>query len=180
VAGVLHRDVLGTARIGGLELRNAPDELLGRRAIFEGRLTQGVLHVERASLEAKLLASLAPRLLIEAYVRRFGDGLALGSGLRVEAPAGVIEGLTASEQRSIVALDLTADRDFVVESLTPHAAPRRSGSGSNGPAGPGIGEGVAQGPGGPPGPGLGGPPGPGPGFGHGFGRGSGGMQGGHR
>jgi hypothetical protein len=170
LAGLLRRDASGAMKVGGLELRNAPEDLLGRSALFAGRFADGALQVECAVSEMKLLAPLGPRLLIEAYVQRQGDGLDLGSGLRVQASAKAVEELAGFEQRSLVSLDLSPERGFVVESLARHAAPRSSGSGmgSNGAPGPGVSEGVAMGPGGPPGFGGGG-------SGHGAG-----PHGGHR
>jgi len=168
LAGLLRRDGSGVTKIGGLELRNAPDDLLGRGALFAGRFADGALQVECAVSEIKRLAPLGPRLLIEAYVQREGGEVDVGSGLRVQASAQMMGALTAFEQRALLSLDFSAEHGFVVENLTPHKAPRYSGAGlgSNGPPGPGMGEGIAMGPVGPPGPG--------------FGHGSGGAHGGHR
>src|SRR5581483_6284237 len=79
VSGVLEHDQSGL-RIGGLRLSGVNAALVGQRVQAEGRLTQGVMQAARA--QADTLADLAgaQRLMSEAYVRRSGSELQLGSG----------------------------------------------------------------------------------------------------
>lgn len=162
LAGPLRHDARGSIVVGGLPVRGAPQDLVGGRVLLVGKLTEGALQVEQAVAESSLLQSLSSRLLIEAYVKRHGEALSLGSGLSFPAVSEVVERLTSQEERALVALDLSSAHGYVAESLTPHMAPRHSGSGM------GVG-----GPPGAPGPGDGMSPGPGPGHGEGFGPGHG-------
>jgi hypothetical protein len=80
VTGPLERDRDGL-RIGGLRLDGADAALVGQRVQAEGRVTQGgKLQISRARADDLSDLSGATRLSIEAYVRRVGSNLQLGSG----------------------------------------------------------------------------------------------------
>src|SRR5262249_19952697 len=79
VAGLLERDG-GGLRIGGLRLDGVNAALAGRRVQAEGPVVQGVMRVSRAKADDFSDLARASHLLIEAYVRRVGSDLRLGSG----------------------------------------------------------------------------------------------------
>jgi hypothetical protein len=67
-------------RIGGLRLQGVDTALVGQRVRAEGSVGQGMLQVARARLDDFSDLAGADRLSIEAYVRRVGSNLQLGSG----------------------------------------------------------------------------------------------------
>jgi hypothetical protein len=198
VAGPLERDRDGL-RIGGLRLDGVDAALVGQRVQAEGRVAPGgKLQISRARADDFSDLSGATRLSIEAYVRRVGSNLQLGSGyvardssrfepgqdarVVVNAVRDGLQGLRVESVQSV--------SHFPGSSMQGPRAPDRApggtpGHGSGGPNGPGGGRpdapgGRGPGSGEPPGggstgPGGGfGPPGGGPG---GFGGGPGGGGG---
>jgi hypothetical protein len=203
VAGPLERSRDGL-RIGGLRILGVDAALVGQRVQAEGHVEEGVMQVAHARPDDFSDLAGASRLSIEAYVRRVGTNLQLGSGYvardvsRFQPAAG--------EARVVVNAVLDSSRGLQVESVqsvnkfpgssvqNPGAPGRAPGSapgsrvpggapGSSGVPGGGPAPGPANGPGGPSGPGPdfgspgGGPSGPGGGFGPGGmgGPGGGGM-----
>ncbi|WP_028346285.1 DUF5666 domain-containing protein [Bradyrhizobium murdochi] len=79
VAGPLERDRAGL-RIGGLRLGGVDAALVGQRVQVEGSILRGAMQVARARADDLFDLSGATRLSIEAYVRRVGPNLQLGSG----------------------------------------------------------------------------------------------------
>ncbi|MBR1275091.1 DUF5666 domain-containing protein [Bradyrhizobium sp. AUGA SZCCT0283] len=80
VTGPLERDRDGL-RIGGLRLDGVDAALVGQRVQAEGRVVPGgKLQISRARADDLSDLSGATRLSIEAYVRRVGTNLQLGSG----------------------------------------------------------------------------------------------------
>ena len=80
VTGPLERDRDGL-RIGGLRLDGVDAALVGQRVQAEGRVVPGgKLQISRARADDLSDLSGATRLSIEAYVRRVGSNLQLGSG----------------------------------------------------------------------------------------------------
>jgi hypothetical protein len=169
VTGVLEHDQTGL-RIGGLRVSGANAALVGQRVQAEGQVTQGVMRVSRA--QADNLADLAgtQRLLIEAYVRRAGSELQLGSGYvardvsrfaPTEGEARVVVNAVRDNSGSLRVESVQSVGTFPGSSLQGPHAPAHPG-GVPGPGGLG-GHGVPGGPGGAPGlPGVpGGAPGPG-------------------
>jgi hypothetical protein len=204
VAGPLERSRDGL-RIGGLRVLGVDAALVGQRVQAEGRVAQGAMQVAHARPDDFSDLAGASRLSIEAYVRRVGTNLQLGSGYvardvsRFQPAAG--------EARVVVNAVLDSSRGLQVESVqsvskfpgssvqSPGVPGRAPGSapGTGVPGGvPGGGPapGPANGPGGPSGSGPdfgspgGGPSGPGGAFGPGGpgggGPGGGGMGGGGR
>jgi Domain of unknown function (DUF5666) len=171
VTGVLEHDQTGL-RIGGLRISGVNAALVGQRVQAEGQVTQGVMRVSRA--QADNLADLAgaQRLLIEAYVRRAGSELQLGSGFvardvsRFAPSAGearVVVNAVRDSSGSLRVESVQSVSSFPGSSLQGPHAPAHPG-GAPGPGRPGGVPGGAPGaPGGAPGlPGVpGGAPGPG-------------------
>ena len=196
VTGPLERDRDGL-RIGGLRLDGVDAALVGQRVQAEGRVVQGAMQVVRAKPDDFSDLSGASRLSIEAYVRRVGSNLQLGSGY-VARDTSRFEP-TSGDARVVVNAVLEGSRGLRVESVqsvshfpgssiqgprgpdrAPGSAPGHGGSsGPNVPGGSrpdapgGRGPGPASEPpgGGPAGPGGFGPPGGGPGGPGGFGGG---------
>lgn len=80
VAGLLERGSDGP-RIGGLRLEGVDSSgLVGQRVRIEGTVGQGAMQVAHARLDDFSDLAGASRLSIEAYVRRVGGNLQLGSG----------------------------------------------------------------------------------------------------
>ena len=80
MTGPLERDRDGL-RIGGLRLDGVDAALVGQRVQAEGRVAPGgKLQISRARADDFSDLSGATRLSIEAYVRRVGSNLQLGSG----------------------------------------------------------------------------------------------------
>jgi hypothetical protein len=175
VAGPLERSRDGL-RIGGLRLVGVDAALVGQRVQAEGNVAQGVMQVAHAKPDDFSDLSGASRLSIEAYVRRVGSNLQLGSGY----VARDVSRFQPAAGEARVVVNAVFDRSFglQVESVqsvnkfpgssvqSPGAPGRGPGSGPGG--GPGVPGGAPGAPGG--GPGQGptngpGPSGPGPDFG---------------
>src|SRR5215813_3170275 len=173
VAGLLERDS-GDLRIGGLRLDGVNGALAGRRVQAEGQVVQGTMRVSRAKVDDFSDLAGAGRLLIEAYVRRVGSDLRLGSGYvardvsRFQPTAGearVVVDAVLDSSSGLRVESVRSARHFPGESMlvprgpdpgpggasAPGATPGQGGLGGGGP--PGLGGG------GPPGLGGGGPPG---------------------
>ena len=160
VAGLLERDGNGT-RIGGLRLAGANSALVGQRVQVDGSLAQGVLQVSRAKADDFSDLAGASRLLIEAYVRRVGGSLQLGSGYVARDTSRF---QPANDTRAVVSAVFDASHGLRVESI--QSVGKFPGASLEGGRGPGQGPGSAPsgqpGPGGPSGvPGGAGPGGPG-------------------
>jgi hypothetical protein len=181
IAGLLERDHQGM-RIGGLRLDRVDAALAGQRVQAEGQVVQGVMQVSRAKADDFSDLAGARRFLIEAYVRRVGSNLQLGSGYvahdvsRFRPTAGearvVVDavpdssgGLRVEFVRSVGDLPGASIQVPRGPDPGPGDSPGRGGLRGGGP--PGL-EG-----GGPPGLGGGGPPGLGGGGPPGLGRGGG-------
>jgi hypothetical protein len=80
VTGPLERDRSGTLRIGDLRLAGVNAALAGQRVQAEGQVVQGVMQVAHSRADDFSDLAGANRLLIEAYVRKVGNDLQLGSG----------------------------------------------------------------------------------------------------
>jgi hypothetical protein len=207
VTGPLERDRDGL-RIGGLRLDGADAALVGQRVQAEGRVAPGgKLQISRARADDFSDLSGATRLSIEAYVRRVGTNLQLGSGyvardtsrfepgqdarVVVNAVRDGLQGLRVESVQSVSHFPGSSMQGPRAPDRAPGGTPGHGG-GPNVPGGsrpdapggrgPGSGEPPGGGPGGPGGPGGGvGPPGGGPGgFGGGPGGGGGGFGGGGR
>src|SRR5882672_415834 len=199
VTGPLERDRDGL-RIGGLRLDGVDAALVGQRVQAEGRVAPGgKLQISRARADDFSDLSGATRLSIEAYVRRVGTNLQLGSGYVARDTSRFEPGQDTRVVVNAVPDGLQGLRVESVQSVShfpgssmqgPRAPDRASGGGAPGhggggpnvpggsrpdaPGGRGPGSGEPPG-GGPGGPGGGfGPPGGGPGGPGGFGGGPGG------
>jgi hypothetical protein len=191
VAGLVERSSDGL-RIGGLRLDGVDSALAGQRVRVEGTVGQGAMQVAGARLDDFSDLAGANRLSIEAYVRRSGSSLQLGSGY-------VARDTSRFEPRgdARVVLHAVYDRSLglQVESVQSISQPQSPGGSMHSPGaapggmpghggGPGAPGGAPGGPGGGPGPGdSSGPSGPGGGgpFGPGggpFGPGGGNFPGG--
>jgi len=174
VAGVLERGRDRLMRIGGLIVEGANGSLMGRRIVAEGRMANGVMRIDRARPDDFSDLAGANRLLIEAYVRRTGDDLQLGSGYvlrdlsRFQPSRGearvVVNATFGGAGRLQVDSIRSVDRfpgSSILEPHGPGGGPGggRGGERGGGPVGPG---GEPGGPAGPSGPGQtigpGGPP----------------------
>jgi len=163
VTGLLERDYTGL-RIGGLRVDGVNAALVGQRVQAEGQVTQGVMRVSRAQTDNLSDLAGAQRLLIEAYVRRAGSELQLGSGYVARDVSRFAP--TSGEARVVVNAVRDSSGSLRVESVQsvvsfpgtslqgPHA-PARPPGGAPGPGGPGGPGGGPAGPGGPGGPGGG-------------------------
>jgi hypothetical protein len=166
VAGVLERGRDRQMRIGGLVVEGANGALMGRRIVAEGRMANGVMRIDRARPDDFSDLAGADRLLIEAYVRRTGDDLQLGSGYvvrdlsRFQPSRGearvVVNATFGGGGRLQIDSIRSIDRFPGSSILEPHGPGGRQGGGpfgtggeSRGPAGP-TGPGPTIGPGGPP------------------------------
>jgi hypothetical protein len=197
VTGPLERDRDGL-RIGGLRLDGVDAALVGQRVQAEGRVG-GKLQILRARADDLSDLSGATRLSIEAYVRRVGSNLQLGSGyiardssrfepgqdvrVVVNAVRDGLQGLRVESVQSVSHFPGSSMQGPRGPDRAPGATPGHGGGGPNvpgcsppdAPGGRGPGSGESPG-GGTTGPGGGfGPPGGGPG---GFGGGPGGGPGG--
>jgi uncharacterized protein DUF5666 len=205
VAGPLERDRDGL-RIGGLRLDGVDAALVGQRVQAEGRVVPGgKLQISRARADDLSDLSGATRLSIEAYVRRVGTNLQLGSGyvardtsrfqpgqdarVVVNAVRDGLQGLRVESVQSVSHFPGSSMQGPRAPDRAPGGTPGPGGGGPNVPggSGPDVPGGRPDGPGGrglgsgePPG---GGPGGPGGGFGPpggspgGFGGGPGGGGG---
>ncbi|MGY3445835.1 MULTISPECIES: DUF5666 domain-containing protein [unclassified Bradyrhizobium] len=164
VAGPLERDRAGSLRIGELKLAGVDAALVGQRVQAEGHVAQGVMQVSRSRADDFSDLTGAKRLLIEAYVRRVGNDLQLGSGFVARDHSRFSP---AADTRVVVNAQLSGPRELRVESVQsvghfPGSSVRNPGTPGRGAGGGGPGGGA--GPGGRGGPG-GGPGGAGPGGG---------------
>ena len=175
VTGPLERDRSGSLRIGDLRLTGVDPALAGQRVQVDGRVTQGVMQVARSRSDDFSDLAGANRVLIEAYVRRVGSELQLGSGFVAHDNSRFSP---SADTRVVVNATLEGARGLRVESV--QSVNKFPGSSVRGPAAPAHQPGVAPGHGGAPsghgtgpggGPGGGGPapgsapgsaPGPGP------------------
>ena len=156
VNGPLERD-RDSVRIGGLRIAGADAALVGQRVQAEGHFAQGALQVSRAKADDFSDLAGASRLSIEAYVRRVGSNLQLGSGY-VAHDGSRFE--PANDTRVVVNATIDGSRALRVESV--QSVNKFPGSSVQGPGG--RGPGGAPGAGGPSGPGgHSGVPGGGPG-----------------
>ena len=202
VTGPLERDRDGL-RIGGLRLDGVDAALVGQRVQAEGRVAPGgKLQILRARADDLSDLSGATRLSIEAYVRRVGSNLQLGSGyiarnssrfepgqdvrVVVNAVRDGLQGLRVESVQSVSHFPGSSMQGPRGPDRAPGATPGHGGGGPNvpggsppdAPGGRGPGSGESTG-GGTTGPGGGfGPPGGGPGGPGGFGGGPGGGPGG--
>ena len=202
VTGPLERDRDGL-RIGGLRLDGVDAALVGQRVQAEGRVAPGgKLQISRARADDLSDLSGATRLSIEAYVRRVGSNLQLGSGyvardtsrfepgqdarVVVNAVRDGSQGLRVESVQSVSHFPGSSMQGPRAPDRAPGGTPGHGGGGPNVPGGSrpdapgGRGPGSGEPPGGgPTGPGGGfGPPGGGPGGPGGFGGGPGGGFGG--
>jgi hypothetical protein len=142
VTGLLERGADGV-RIGGLRLDGVEASLVGQRVRAEGAVAQATMQVAQARADDFSDLAGASRLSIEAYVRRVGDNLQLGSGYTAR-------GASRFEPRSDarVVLNGTYDRSLGLQvdavhsvgqsqggSMQAPGAPDRSPGGVRGPAG---------------------------------------------
>jgi hypothetical protein len=179
VSGPLERDRDGL-RIGGLRLGGVDAALVGQRVQVEGSIQQGMMQVARARADDLSDLSGATRLSIEAYVRRVGPNLQLGSGyvardasrfepgqdmrVVVNAVRDGVQGLRVESVQSVSHFPGSSMQGPRGPDRAPGGAPGHGGGGPNVPGGsrPDAPGGRGHGPGEPPG---GGPTGPGGGFG---------------
>ena len=173
VSGLLERDRDGT-RIGGQRLAGVDTALTGQRVQVDGRVAQGVMQVARAKADDFSDLSGATRLSIEAYVRRVGSNLQLGSGyvahdgsrFEPSADTRVVVNATIDSSRALRVESVQSVDKFPGSSVQGPAAPNRSPGGAPSHGGPGApGGGRPDVPGGHNGPGPAGPangPGNGP------------------
>ena len=199
VTGPLERDRDGL-RIGGLRLDGVDAALVGQRVQAEGRVASGgKLQISRARADDFSDLSGATRLSIEAYVRRVGTNLQLGSGyvardssrfepgqdtrVVVNAVRDGLQGLRVESVQSVSHFPGSSMQGPRAPDRAPGGGtPGHGGGGPNVPGGsrPDAPGGRGPGPGEPPGGGPGGPgggfgpPGGGPGGPGGFGGGPGG------
>jgi Domain of unknown function (DUF5666) len=195
VAGPLERGRDGL-RIGGLRLVGVDAALVGQRVQAEGNVAQGVMQVARAKPDDFSDLSGASRLSIEAYVRRVGSNLQLGSGYvardvsRFQPAAGearVVVNAVFNRSFGLQVESVQSVNKFPGSSVQSPGAPGRGPGSGPGGGGPGVSGGApgapsggpAQGPANGHGPDFGGPGGSfGPGGGPGGGFGPGGPGGG--
>jgi len=196
VIGPLERDRDGL-RIGGLRLDGVDAALVGQRVQAEGRVVSGgKLQISRARADDLSDLSGATRLSIEAYVRRVGSNLQLGSGyvardtsrfepgqdarVVVNAVRDGLQGLRVESVQSVSHFPGSSMQGPRAPDRAPGGTPGHGGGGPNVPGGSGPdvpGGGRPDAPGGR-GPGSGEPPGGGPGGpGGGFGPPGGGPGG---
>ncbi|MCP1844773.1 hypothetical protein ACVIHI_002304 [Bradyrhizobium sp. USDA 4524] len=149
VAGPLERDRAGVLRIGELKLAGVDAALVGQRVQAEGHVAQGVMQVSRSRADDFSDLAGANRLLIEAYVRRVGNDLQLGSGFVARDHSRFSP---AADTRVVVNAQLSGPRELRVESVQsvgkfPGSSVKSPGTPGRGPGGSGPGHG--SGPGGP-------------------------------
>jgi len=161
VAGPLERDRNGAFRIGELKLSGVDAALVGQRVQAEGHVAQGVMQVSRSRADDFSDLTGAKRLLIEAYVRRVGNDLQLGSGFVARDHSRFSP---AADTRVVVNAQLSGTRELRVESVQsvtrfPGSSVRSPGTPGRGSGGGGSGPGHGSGLGGRGAPGGGGPSG---------------------
>jgi hypothetical protein len=147
VTGLLERGSDGL-RIGGLRLEGVDNALVGQRVRVEGAVGQGAMQVARARVDDFSDLAGASRLSIEAYVRRVGSNLQLGSGY-------VARDTSRFEPRgdARVVLHAVYDRSLGLRVESVQSISQSPGGSMHGAGAPG------QSPGGMPGPGARGAPG---------------------
>ncbi|HEX7924926.1 MAG TPA: DUF5666 domain-containing protein, partial [Bradyrhizobium sp.] len=136
VAGPLERDRAGSLRIGELKLSGVDAALAGQRVQAEGHVAQGVMQVSRSRADDFSDLTGAKRLLIEAYVRRVGNDLQLGSGFVARDHSRFSP---AADTRVVVNAQLSGTRELRVESV--QSVTRFPGSSVRSPGTPGRGSG---------------------------------------
>src|SRR5882757_4861754 len=169
VSGLLERDRNGL-RIGDLRLDGADPARAGQRVEAEGRFAQGVMQVSRTRPDDFSDLTGANRLSIEAYVRRVGSNLQLGSGYLAHdgsrfEPSGdtrVVVNATLDSSRGLRVESVQSVGHFPGSSLEHIQGPDRRRGPASGPGGPGGPAGNPGAPGGGPGPGPSPGPAPGP------------------
>ncbi|HEY0909203.1 MAG TPA: DUF5666 domain-containing protein, partial [Bradyrhizobium sp.] len=142
VSGLLAGDREGL-RIGNLRLAGVDPALAGRRVQAEGHVAQGVMQVTHAKPDDFSDLPGANRLSIEAYVRRVGPNLQLGSGY-VARDTSRFE--PSGDSRVVVNAVLDDQRGLRVESV--QSVNKFPGASMQGPGGPGRTPGSQPGPGG--------------------------------
>ena len=153
VTGPLQRDSAGVLRIGGLRLTGIDAALAGQRVQAEGLVAQGVMQVARSRADDFSDLTGANRLLIEAYVRRVGSNLQLGSGFVARDTSRFAP---SADTRVVLNATREGPRELRVESVQsvgrfPGSSVRSPGStGGSGPGGGGRGPSGGGGPGGAP------------------------------
>jgi hypothetical protein len=132
VAGLVERGRDGL-HIGALRLNGADPALVGQRVQVEGNVSQGAMQVARARIDDFSDLVGASRLSIEAYVRRDGGNLQLGSGLVARDVSRFAP--TSGEARVVVNGVFDRSRGLQVESV--QSVNRFPGSSMQGPGAPG-------------------------------------------
>ncbi|KJC55767.1 signal peptide protein [Bradyrhizobium sp. LTSPM299] len=143
VTGPLERDRSGSLRIGDLRLTGVDPALAGQRVQVDGRVTQGVMQVARSRSDDFSDLAGANRVLIEAYVRRVGGELQLGSGFVARDNSRFSP---SADTRVVVNATLEGARGLRVESV--QSVNKFPGSSVRGPAAPAHQPGAAPGHGG--------------------------------
>ena len=164
VSGALERDG-NSFHIGGLRVTGVDTSRVGQRVQVEGSVTQGVMQVARSKVDDFSDLKGASRLSIEAYVRKVGNNLQLGSGFIARDTSRFAP---AADTRVVVNARFDGNNGLQVESM--QSVGKFPGSSVQGPSGPARQPGVSPGHGGGAGggsPGGGGPGGRGPGGGPG-------------
>jgi len=116
VAGPVVEAPDGSLTLGRLKLSGVDRDLIGRRALLEGRLAGGLFEVSSGKSEQALLGPNVKALSIEAYVERSGGGLRLGSGL--EVAGGKASNLPRGEAvRAIITTSVGGNGRLQVESI---------------------------------------------------------------
>jgi hypothetical protein len=124
VAGPVVEAPDGSVTLGRLRLSGVDRDLIGRRALLEGRLAAGVFEVSSGRSEQALLGPNVKALSVEAYVERSGGGLRLGSGL--EVAGGKASNLPHGEAvRAVITTSVGGNGRLQVESI--HPDPRGGG-----------------------------------------------------
>ncbi|KWV54388.1 hypothetical protein AS156_00405, partial [Bradyrhizobium macuxiense] len=174
VTGPLERDRAGNLRIGDLRLSGVDAALAGQRVQVDGRVAQGVMQVAHSRADDFSDLAGANRLLIEAYVRRVGNDLQLGSGFVARdssrfSPAAdtrVVLNATPDGARGLRVESVQSVDRFPGSSVrSPGSPAHQGGSGAPGHGGGAPGGGPSGSPGGRGGAGGGPAPGPAPGLG---------------
>ncbi|MGX4772107.1 DUF5666 domain-containing protein [Bradyrhizobium guangdongense] len=137
VTGLVERGSDGL-HIGALKLNGVDPLLVGQRVQIEGRASQGAMQATRTRIEDFSDLVGASRLSIEAYVRRAGSSLQLGSGL--VAHDGSRFGPAAGEARMVVNGVFDGSHGLQVESTRaigpgPGAPPSGGGGPGKSPGG---------------------------------------------
>lgn len=135
VAGAPRLDREGVARIGGLPLLGLPSDLLGRRVLLTGSLSNDAFVVERFGIEPFGLRALRPaRFSIEDYVALQDGNLQLGSGLAVSGNGYGATAASGEEVRAVISATIGPDDRLTVQAVRPEGGGR--GSPGDAPQGP--------------------------------------------